>query len=71
MELFMVQLQGAGYGGAYLWTTHELGVAASLYTRHGFVLVEEKESDSFGKRLYEQKYEWKKAGGNPDLAEGN
>ena len=61
MELFVSHLQEVGYEGAYLWTTHELGVAASLYTRHGFVLVEEKESDAFGKRLYEQKYEWKKS----------
>jgi GNAT superfamily N-acetyltransferase len=56
MELFMDHLRVGGYTGAYLWTTHELGVAASLYTRHGFVLVEEKESNAFGKSLLEQKY---------------
>jgi hypothetical protein len=38
-----------GYTSSYLWTTHELNTAASLYTRHGFVLTEEKESDAFGK----------------------
>jgi len=68
MELFMDRLREVGYTGAYLWTTHELGVAASLYVRHGFVLVEEKESDAFGKKLLEQKYEWVRAG--PAPAEG-
>jgi ribosomal protein S18 acetylase RimI-like enzyme len=58
MELFMDHFREVGYTGAYLWTTHELAAAASLYKRHGFVLVEEKESYAFGKPLYEQKYEW-------------
>ena len=42
---------------SYLWTTHELGTAAHLYTSHGFKLLEEKESTDFGKPLREQKYE--------------
>ena len=57
MELFMQHLREKGFRRAYLWTTHELGTAASLYKRHGFVLVEEKASEAFGKSLYEQKYE--------------
>ena len=38
-----------GYKKSYLWTTHELRTAASLYKRFGFQLTEEKESTSFGK----------------------
>jgi hypothetical protein len=56
----MDHFRKVGYSGAYLMTTHELGVAASLYKRHGFVLVDERETDAFGKSLIEQKYEWRK-----------
>jgi GNAT superfamily N-acetyltransferase len=59
MELYMDFLLRTGYTSSYLWTTHELNTAASLYTKHGFVLTEEKESDAFGKHLVEQKYEWR------------
>ncbi|HTI09839.1 MAG TPA: GNAT family N-acetyltransferase [Puia sp.] len=57
MALYMDWLRGAGYSSAYLWTTHELGAAASLYQRYGFTLTEEKPSTAFGKSLVEQKYE--------------
>ena len=57
MALYMDWLRAAGYGSSYLWTTHELGAAASLYQRYGFILTEEKFSTAFGKPLYEQKYE--------------
>lgn len=57
VSLYMDWLRQAGYRSAYLWTTHELEAAASLYKRHGFTLVEEKPSAAFGKPLYEQKYE--------------
>ncbi|HVU57415.1 MAG TPA: GNAT family N-acetyltransferase [Puia sp.] len=57
MELYMEHFKKAGYGGSYLWTTHELATAASLYLRHGFVRTEEKASEAFGKSLYEVKYE--------------
>ena len=57
MELFMECLAERGYRSAYLWTTHELAAAASLYTRHGFTLTEEKESVGFGKPLREQRYD--------------
>ncbi|MES2372605.1 MAG: GNAT family N-acetyltransferase [Bacteroidota bacterium] len=58
MVLYMDFLMSCGYTSSYLWTTQELNTAASLYTKHGFVLTEEKESDAFGKHLIEQKYEW-------------
>ncbi len=58
MELFMSRLEACGYGSAYLWTTHELSAAISLYTRHGFRLTEEKGSAAFGKPLREQRYDW-------------
>lgn len=57
MALFMAFLKEKGYQSAYLWTTHELFAAASLYTRHGFKLSESKESQAFGKPLNEQRYE--------------
>ena len=57
MGLYMEHLRKAGYRSSYLWTTHEQTVAVSLYKRYGFILAEEKESDGFGKLLYEQKYE--------------
>jgi peptidyl-dipeptidase Dcp len=50
-------LNDKGYNSAYLWTTHELDSAASLYKRHGFVLTDEKDSSDFGKPLKEQRYD--------------
>jgi DNA-binding MarR family transcriptional regulator/N-acetylglutamate synthase-like GNAT family acetyltransferase len=57
MELFLDFLHRCHYQSAYLWTTHELYAAASLYTRYGFELTEEKESNTFGKLLREQRYD--------------
>jgi peptidyl-dipeptidase Dcp len=57
MDLYMDYLQASGYSSSYLWTTHELSAAASLYKRHGFALVEEKPSSKFGKQVKMQKYE--------------
>jgi GNAT superfamily N-acetyltransferase len=57
MQLYMDFLKQAGYESSYLWTTDELPAAAHLYTRHGFVLTEEKPSTAFGKPLKEQRYE--------------
>jgi ribosomal protein S18 acetylase RimI-like enzyme len=57
MELYMEFLREKGYASSYLWTTHELDAAASLYKRHGFHLTDEKESTAFGKPLKEQRYE--------------
>lgn len=56
MELFMDFLKDCNYSSCYLWTTHELEGAASLYKRYGFILSEEKLSHAFGKELMEQKY---------------
>lgn len=59
MELYMDFLLECEYKSSFLWTTNELKAASSLYTRHDFVLTEEKPSKRFGKPLSEQKYEWK------------
>ena len=58
MQLYMDFLSARGYRRSYLWTTHELDAAASLYTRHGFRLTAEKQSDAFGKMVREQRYDW-------------
>lgn len=57
MNLFMSFLNAKDYKSAYLWTTHELKEAASLYTRNGFQLTESKESLAFGKSIIEQRYD--------------
>jgi ribosomal protein S18 acetylase RimI-like enzyme len=59
MQMYMDFLRAKGYASSYLWTTHELSSAASLYKRHGFVLTEEIDSTSFGKPLREQRYDLK------------
>jgi len=57
LNLYMDFLYQCGYKESYLWTTHELTTAASLYKRVGFKLTEEKESTDFGKPLREQRYD--------------
>jgi peptidyl-dipeptidase Dcp len=57
LNLYMDFLRECGYRESYLWTTHELDRAASLYKRLGFKLTAEKESTSFGKPLREQRYD--------------
>jgi peptidyl-dipeptidase Dcp len=57
MNLYMEFFHRCGYKASYLWTTHELSMAAFLYKRHGFQLTEEKESTAFGKLLREQRYD--------------
>lgn len=57
MTLYMDFLRSSNYRKSYLWTTHELHAAASLYLRHGFKLTEQKESTAFGKPLREQRYD--------------
>ncbi len=44
------------YGEIILWTVDLLDDARRLYERHGFVLVEEKQSNSWGRELVEQRY---------------
>jgi len=57
LNLYMDFLSECGYKQSYLWTTHELTTAAALYKRLGYKLTEEKESNSFGKPLTEQRYD--------------
>jgi len=57
LNMYMDFLRKCGYKHSYLWTTHELTTAASLYKRFGFQLTQEKESTSFGKPLIEQRYD--------------
>jgi len=57
MGLYMDYMRECGYKTSYLWTTSELYAAASLYTRFGFKLTEEKESTAFGKKVVEQRYD--------------
>lgn len=57
MTLYMKFFRKCGYKSSYLWTTHELYAAASLYKLHGFKLTEERKSTAFGKLLKEQRYE--------------
>lgn len=57
MDLYMAHLKQVGYRSTYLWTTREQETAIALYKRYGFELTEEVSSDTFGKALYEQKYE--------------
>jgi Acetyltransferases len=57
LNLYMDFLRECGYTSSYLWTTHELTIAAALYKRLGYKLTEEKASNSFGKLLTEQRYD--------------
>lgn len=57
MTHYMDALGSLGYARSYLWTTDDLHAAASLYTRHGFKLIESVPSTRFGKPLLEQRYE--------------
>lgn len=57
MRLFVGFLSDHEYERAYLWTTHELTAAASLYRRNGFVVTTERPSTTFGKALREQRYD--------------
>ena len=57
LNIYLDFLRECGYKESYLWTTHELRAAASLYKRFGFQLTAEKESNSFGKTLREQRYD--------------
>jgi GNAT superfamily N-acetyltransferase len=57
LNLYLDFQRECGYRASYLWTTHELTTAAALYKRLGYKLTEEKESNSFGKRLTEQRYD--------------
>lgn len=57
MKAFVDFVQNSNVKHAYLWTTNEQQAAISLYERFGFVLSEEKASDTFGKPLTELRYD--------------
>lgn len=59
MDLYMDFLKESSYRSSYLWTTHELLPAIRMYQSYGFMLTEEKPSTDFGKKLIEQRYEWR------------
>jgi len=59
MQLFMKFFYECDYKSCYLWTTDELISAASLYKHFGFILTEEKISDAFGKKVKEQRYDFR------------
>ncbi len=59
MLLYLEFLKECKYTSSYLWTTHELDTAAHLYKKYGFVLTEGRESDDFGKRVIQNRYDLK------------
>ncbi|WP_163380909.1 GNAT family N-acetyltransferase [Cyclobacterium sp. SYSU L10401] len=59
-DLFMQHIEEHEYQTIYLWTTENLKAAANIYLNVGFRLAEQRESDTFGITLLEQKYVWKK-----------
>ena len=59
MQMLMKFFYECDYKSCYLWTTDELISAASLYKHFGFILTEEKISDAFGKKVKEQRYDFR------------
>jgi ribosomal protein S18 acetylase RimI-like enzyme len=57
MQAFVSFMQERGLKHAFLWTTNDQHAAIALYTRFGFLLTEEKSSDSFGKPVLERRYD--------------
>jgi DNA-binding MarR family transcriptional regulator/GNAT superfamily N-acetyltransferase len=58
MEAYMDFFRTHGYDSSYLWTLDHLYSAASIYKRHGFVLTEEKETMTMGRKAKEQRYDY-------------
>lgn len=56
MNLYIAWLKDHHYTSCYLWTTNEQTIAAAIYKKYGFKLVEECDSAAFGKLLKEQRY---------------
>jgi hypothetical protein len=46
-----------GYSRCLLWTHSVLGSARRIYEHEGYILVEEEEHESFGKKLTAQHWE--------------
>ncbi len=59
MKLYMEFMREVGYTSSYLLTTDDLREAAHLYTKYGFRLVSNTESDVYGKDMHRQRYEWR------------
>lgn len=59
MDLFMEYYHTCGYKSCYLLTTHQLRAAAEIYIKYGFELTGEHESEAFGQKVVEQRYELK------------
>jgi len=57
MNQFISVLKDNRYASSYLWTTNEQLTATALYVRHGYALVEERESGAYGRPVVEQKFE--------------
>jgi len=57
MTEFIDFMKRSNISHAYLWTTNEQQAAISLYSRFGFVLKEEKHSNTFGKPVIELRYD--------------
>ncbi|MGE0587891.1 MAG: GNAT family N-acetyltransferase [Cyclobacteriaceae bacterium] len=57
MSLYMNFLHDCGYKRSYLWTTDELSAARSLYERHGFRLTEQRDSEAFGRKVTELRFD--------------
>lgn len=57
MELSIDFFYKSNYQSCYLWTTDELAAAAAIYKRHGFILAAEKTSNTFGKKITEQRFD--------------
>ncbi len=47
------------FSRVWLWTFAGLDAARKLYEDYGFTLVEEVEQDQWGRRLTEQRFEWR------------
>lgn len=57
LQNFLDFCREKGYQSAYFWTTDEQVVAGHLYRSVGFRVTEEKESQHFGRKTLEQRYE--------------
>ncbi|MFZ1806566.1 MAG: GNAT family N-acetyltransferase [Cyclobacteriaceae bacterium] len=57
MELYMNFMNSCGYKKSYLWTTKELLPAICLYTRHGFTLTDERETNIFERQITEVRFD--------------
>ena len=57
MGLFLNFFQESNYQSCFLWTTEDQNEAAKLYKKSGFILTEEKVSNTFGKKIKEQRYD--------------